>query len=166
MGDVWASARRDKMASRWACPRELPACAYIMVTRARAAAPTRKWRTTTSHDSATFVDVVQKIHSQRHALTISFSEKDNFFLWLSLFQSTGKELDLLGQWTLKKRLAGATSEPTPSCPSCACDWEHLDVAALPGSCPAMGYMHFSCSHLCHLSLPLFLDSLINNGGFV
>ena len=93
--------------------------------------------------------------------------KGQVFLWLSLFQSTGKKLDLLGQWTLKKRLAGATSEPTPSCPSCACDWEHLDVAALPGSCPAaMGYMHFSCSHLCHLSLPLFLDSLINNGGFV
>ena len=111
--------------------------------------------------------VVQKIHSQRHALTISFSEKDKFFfLWLSLCQSTGKKLDLLGQRTLKKRLAGATSEPIPSCPSCACDWEHLDVAALPGSCPAMGYMHFSCSHLCHLSLPLFLDSLINNGGFV
>ena len=119
-----------------------------------------------SHDSATFVDVVQKIHSQRHALTISFSEKDKFFLWLSLCQSTGKKLDLLGQWTLKKRLAGATSEPIPSCPSCACDWEHLDVAALPGSCPAMGNMHFSCSHLCHLSLPLFLDSRINNGGFV
>ena len=112
--------------------------------------------------------VVKKIHSrrQRHALTISFSEKDKFFLWLSLCQSTGKKLDLLGQWTLKKRLAGATSEPIPSCPSCACDWEHLDVAALPGSCPAMGYMHFSCSHLCHISLPLFLDSLINNGGFV
>ena len=108
----------------------------------------------------------KKIHSQRHALTISFSEKDKFFLWLSLCQSTGKKLDLLGQWTLKKRLAGATSEPIPSCPSCACDWEHLDVAALPGSCPAMGYMHFSCSHFCHLSLPLFLDSLINNGGFM
>ena len=30
----------------------------------------------------------------------------------------------------------------------------------------MGYMHFSCSHLCHFSLPLFLDSLINNGGFL
>ena len=42
-----------------------------------------------------------------------------FFLWLSLCQSTGKKLDLLGQWTLKKRLAGATSEPIPSCPSCA-----------------------------------------------
>ena len=27
-------------------------------------------------------------------------------------------------------------------------------------------MHLSCSHLCHLSLPLFLDNLINNGGFV
>ena len=82
------------------------------------------------------------------------AKRTSFFLWLSLFQSTGKKLDLLGQWTLKKRLAGATSEPTPSCPSCACDWEHLDVAALPGSCPAMGYMHFSCSHLCHLSLSL------------
>ena len=163
MGDVWASARRDKMASRWACPRARTSWSR---ERGQAAAPTRKWRTTSSHDSATFVDVVQKVHSQ-HALTISFSEKDKFFLWLSLCQSAGKKLDLLGrQWTLKKRLAGATSEPIPSCPSCACDWEHLDVAALPGSCPAMGYMHFSCSHLCHLSLPLFLDSLINNGGFV
>ena len=55
----------------------------------------------------------------RGTLTISFSEKDKFFLWLSLYQSTGKKLDLLGQWTLKKRLAGATSEPIPSCPSCA-----------------------------------------------
>ena len=53
------------------------------------------------------------------------------FLWCSLCQSTGKKLDLLCQWTLKKRLAGATSEPIPSCPSCACDWEHLDVAVLP-----------------------------------
>ena len=102
---------------------------------------------------ATSTFVVQKIHSQSHALTISFSEKDKFFLWLSLCQSTGKKLDLLGQWTLKKRLAGATSEPIPSCPSCACDCEHLDVAALPGSCPAMGYMHFSCSHFCHLISP-------------
>ena len=65
----------------------------------------------------------------RHALTISFSSReDNFFLWCLLCQSTGKKLDLLCQWTLKKRLAGATSEPTPSCRSCACDWEHLDVA--------------------------------------
>ena len=147
----------------------LPACAYIMVTRARSGCGANK-KMAHDHDQlarrATFVDVVQKIHSQRHALTISFSEKDKFFLWLSLCQSTGKKLDLLGQWTLKKRLAGATSEPIPSYPSCACDWEHLDVVALPGSCPAMGYMHFSCSHLCHLSLPLFLDSLINNGGFV
>ena len=38
-----------------------------------------------------------------------------------------RSLTLLGQWTLKKRLAGATSEPIPSCPSCVCDWEHLDV---------------------------------------
>ena len=96
----------------------------------------------------------------------SAAVRTSFFLWWSLCQSTGKKLHLLGQWTLKKRLAGATSEPIPSCPSCACDWEHLDVAVLPGSCPACWYMHFSCSHLCHLSLPLFLDSLSNNGGFV
>ena len=126
----------------------------------------RPARTTRRHESSTSCRRSTARAWQRHALTISFIEKDKFFLWLSLCQSTGKKLDLLGQWTLKKRLAGATSEPIPSCPSCACDWEHLDVAALPGSCPAMGYMHSSCSHLCHLSLPLFLDSLINNGGFV
>ena len=106
---------------------------------------------TASHD---FTFVVQKIH--RHALTISFSCRlgQVFFVVITV-SVDGKKLDLLGQWTLKKRLAGATSEPIPSCPSCACDWEHLDVAELPGCCPAMGwYMHFSCSHLCHLSLSL------------
>ena len=146
MGDVWASARRDKMASRWACPRARTSWSR---ERGQAAAPTRKWRTT-----------------RGTRWRFRSAKRTSFFLWLSLCQSTGKKLDLLGQWTLKKRLAGATSEPIPSCPSCAWDWEHLDVAALPGSCPAMGYMHFSCSHLCHLSPPLFLDSLINNGGFV
>ena len=159
MGDVWASARRDKMASRWACPRARTSWSR---ERGQAAAPTRKWRTTARTTRRQFVDVVQP----EAPVDDFFQRKGQVFLWLSLCQSTGEKLDLLGQWTLKKRLAGATSEPIPSCPSCACDWEHLHVAALPGSCPAMGYMHFSCSHLCHLSLPLFLDSLINNGGFV
>ena len=130
--------------------------------RGQAAAPTRKWRTRLGDLRRRRAE-----DPQPEARVDDFVQrKGQVFLWLSLCQSTGKKLDLLGQWTLKKRLAGATSEPIPSCPSCACDWEHLDVAALPGSCPAMGYIHFSCSHLCHLSLPLFLDSLINNGGFV
>ena len=87
MGDVWASARRDKMASRWACSRARTSWSR---ERGQAAAPTRKWRTTSSHDSATFVDVVQKIHSQRHALTISFSEKDKFFVVITV-SVDGKE---------------------------------------------------------------------------
>ena len=45
MGDVWASARWDKMASRWACPR---ARASWSRECGQPAAPTRKWRTTSS----------------------------------------------------------------------------------------------------------------------
>ena len=104
----------------------------------------------------TSVFVVQKVHRRKARRVDDFAvqRKDKFFfLWWSRCQSTGKTLDLLCQWTLKKRLAGATSEPIPSFPSCACDWEHLDVAVLPGFCPAMGYMHF-LAVTCATSLPL------------
>ena len=94
-----------------------------------------------------------------------------FFLWLSLCQSTGKKLGLLGQWTLKKRLALCDVRTNTVAPVLCLRlyWEHRDVAALPGSCPAMGYMHFSCSHLCHLSPPVFLvlsttEASCSNGG--
>ena len=103
----------------------------------------------------------------RHALTISFSVRTSFFFVVITVSVDGKTLDLLCQWTLKKRLAGATSEPIPSCPSCACDWEHLDRRCCTSRILSCDGVHaFSCSHLCHLSLPLFLDSLISNGGFM
>ena len=63
----------------------LPACAYIMVTRARQQENGARPARTTS----TFV--VQKIHSQRHALTISFSEKDKFFFVVITVSVDGKE---------------------------------------------------------------------------
>ena len=76
MGGVWASAKRDKMASRWACPR---ACTSWSRERGQAAAPTEKIVKMAHDQLARLGDVVQKINSQRHALTISFSEKDKFF---------------------------------------------------------------------------------------
>ena len=133
-----------KMASRCSCP------------RARTSWSRERGQPACGAHKKMAHDQLARLRPGTHALTVSFTRcrLDKFFLWWSLCQSTGKKLDLLGQWTLKKLLAGATSEPIPSCPSCACDWEHLNVAVLPGSCPAMGwYMHFSCSHLCHSLSP-------------
>ena len=150
------SKRKERQNCVWV---SLPACAYIMVTRARSGCGANKKM---AHDRLARLGDLRRRRAEDpepEARVDDFVQQKGhvqvFFCGYHCVKSTGKKLDLLGQWTLKKRLAGATSEPIPSCPSCACDWEHLDVAALPGSCPAMGYMHFSCSHLCHLSLPLF-----------
>ena len=99
----------------------LPSCACIMVTRARSACGSNKKMAHDQLGSEDF-DLRRAEDIFRHALTISFSSRKDNFLWCSLCQSTGKKLDLLCQWTLKKRLAGARSKPIPSCPSCACDW--------------------------------------------
>ena len=138
----------------------LPACAYNMVTRAWSGCGDNKKM---AHD----IDLRRAEDPQaRHALTISFSVRKSFFFVLITVSVDGKEAWSVRSVDFEVALGRCNVRTNTSCPSCACDWEHLDVAVLPGSCPAMGYMHFSCSHLCHLSLPLFLDSLINNGGFV
>ena len=143
------------MASSWACAR---ARASWSRGCAQPAAPTRKWRTTSAHDldlrraedpQARIDDFIQQLLGQV------------FFLWWSLCQSTGKRLDLLGQWTLKKRLAGATSEPIPSCPSCVCDWEHLDELYFQD--PVVQCVD-TCTFLAVTCATSY--SIINNGGFV
>ena len=59
--------------------------------RGQAAAPTRKWRTTSSHDSETFVDVVQKIHSQRARVDDFVQRKGQVFFVVITASVDGKE---------------------------------------------------------------------------
>ena len=75
------------MASRWACPRARTSWSR---ERGQAAAPTRKWRTTSSHDFD-LRRAEDPQPCQRHALTISFSEKDKFFFAVITVSVDGKE---------------------------------------------------------------------------
>ena len=143
----------------------LPACADIWSReRGQAAAPTRKWRTTNSHD----VDFDLRRAEDWHALTISFSAATgtSFFVWWSLCQSTGKKLDLFRSVDFEVALGRCDVRTNTVVPVL-----RLRLGTPWRCCTSRirscnGVHALSCSHLCHLSLPLFLDSLISNGGFV
>ena len=83
MRDVWASARWDKMASRWACPR---ARTSLSRERGQPAAPTRKRRTT----SKTSIFVVQKTSSGTRWRFRSAAVRKIFFVVITV-SVDGKE---------------------------------------------------------------------------
>ena len=91
----------------------------IMVTRPRSAWSANKEM---AHDQLTRLRSSSFI--QRHALTISFSSRMDkcFFCVVITVSVDEKYLHLLCQWTLKKGMAGATSELLPSCPSFVFLW--------------------------------------------
>ena len=80
----------------------------------------------------------------------------------------GKEASSVMSVDFEEALGRCDVRTIPSCPSCACDWEHLDVAVLPGSCPANRFVHalrlvVSCATSLSLSVWIVLST---NGGFV
>ena len=143
-GDVWASARRDKMASRWACPRARTSWSR---ERTQPAAPTRKWRTTSSHD----FDLRRAEGPQAHVDDSFSSRKDKFFLWWSLCQSTGRKLDLLGQWDFEEALGRCDVRTNTVVPVLCL------LLGTPRCCCTSWILSKSCNGLVHA---LILQSLV------
>ena len=148
MGDVWASARVDKMASRWACPRARTSWSG---EQAQPAARTKKWSTTSSHD----FDLRRAENPQACDDDFVQQPLGQVFLW-SLCQSTGKKLDLLCQWTLKRR------NKEEALVLGRCDVRNNTVSVwvclplrTPRRCCSSGIL--SCNGLVHA---LFLQSLV------
>ena len=138
----------------------LPACAYIMVTRARqAAAPTRKWRTTGGTTSSS--------RRSTEARVADFVQrKDKFFFVVITVSVDGKEALSVRSVDFEAALGRCDVRTNTVLPVLCLRLGTPRRCCTSRILSCNGVHALSCSHLCHLSLPLFLDNLISNGGFV
>ena len=146
MGDVWASARRDKMASWWACPRARSSWSR---ERGQAAAPTRKWRTTNSHD----FDLRRAEDPQAHVDDF-VQRKDKFFFVVITVSVDGKEAWSVRSVDFEVALGRCDVRTNTVVPVLCLRLGTPRRCCTSRILPCNGVHALSCSRVCRLSLSL------------